>query len=235
MGGAVARQLGFEEHRFRDRTAAGEALLEALRAGDLKFDLVLAIPRGGLPVAAVIAAGLGLPLDVLVARKVGAPGQPELALGAVTRFGAYWNETVLEGVSLSERELENRERQAVEEVMRREQAYRDPSEARSVSGRRVILVDDGIATGATMAAAVGALQSAGAERIMVAVPVASANAVARIELMGADVLALLAPSDFFGVGQFYRDFGQVPDDECIAILERMRSSPSPRTDPTTAR
>ena len=229
-GQTVLRPLRSDERWFRDRAEAGEALLESVQAEGLSFDVGLAIPRGGLPVAEVVAAGLHLPLDVLIARKVGTPGQPELAMGAVTRFGAVWNESLLEALALPESELERCLRQALEEVERREAAYRGSAEALGVSGRRVLLVDDGLATGATMAAAAQAVQSAGAESVVVGVPVAPADAVERIKQLGASVVSVSTPPNFFGIGQFYQDFGQVPDEECIEILERTRGSGARHTE-----
>ena len=220
----MLRGRGRKERRFEDRSDAGRSLLEAIRAEGLTLDLVLAIPRGGLPVAAVIARSEQLPLDVLIARKVGTPGQPELAMGAVTRFGAIWNASVLELISIEPRELERRVAEEQEEVRRREAVYREPKAAVVVRDRRVLIVDDGLATGATMGAAVEAVRAAGAASVVVGVPVASLEGFTRLEAMGAQVVAVLVATDFFGVGQFYRDFRPVSEGECVESLERARRS-----------
>ncbi len=222
----MLRRRGRKERRFEDRSDAGRSLLEAIRAEGLSLDLVLAIPRGGLPVAAVIARSEQLPLDVLIARKVGTPGQPELAMGAVTRFGAIWNASVLELISIEPRELDWRVAEEQEEVRRREAVYREPKAAVVVRDRRVLIVDDGLATGATMGAAVEAVQAAGAANVVVGVPVASLEGFTRLEAMGAQVVAVFVATDFFGVGQFYRDFRPVSEAECVESLERARRSAS---------
>ncbi len=209
---------------FANRADAGRRLAAELRQrSDLALDLVLAVPRGGLLVADPIAEALGLPLDVCVARKVGVPFQQELAMGAVTRFGAVWNADVLARVKRSEAQLQAAAERAQREVERREQEIRGDAAPIDAAGKRVVLVDDGLATGATMAAAVRAVQHAVAAHVVVAIPVASGSAVGRIEALGADVMALATPSDFLGVGQFFADFGQVAEAACVAVLRRARA------------
>ena len=205
---------------FEDRDEAGARLLERLRARDTTVDLVLALPRGGLPVAAPIAEGLGCPLDVLVARKVGDPSQPELAIGAVTRLGAVWNDELLAAERLSVEQVETARRAATEEVEQRERAFRAVRPPEPVAGRRVLLVDDGLATGATMAAAVRAVQQAGAATVTVAVPVGSVQAGARLRALAVDVVAVALPEPFGAVGAFYVDFQPVSDERCLEILRR---------------
>lgn len=222
----MPRQPEFSPQRtwFVDRADAGRRLAEAVRARpDLRVDLVLAIPRGGLPVATPVAAALGVPLDVLVARKIGMPGQPELAIGAATRLGVVWNQDLLDRVRLSEEQLAAACQSAVAEVERREAAYRGSGFARPVSGLTVLIVDDGLATGATMGAAVAAAQQAGTATVLAAVPVASVDAVARIQRLGAEVVALAIPRGFMGVGQFYGDFTPVSDAACVAALQEARA------------
>ena len=166
-----------EPRRFHDRTAAGGHLLSLLQeSDDTGFDLVLAIPRGGVPVAAPLADGLLVALDILLARKVGLPGQPELAMGAVTRVGAVWNQDVIELTNLTAEALNAEQEQALAEVKWREAAYRQGRPPASIADRAVLLVDDGLATGATMAAAVQAVQRAGARDVAVAAGVASDEA-----------------------------------------------------------
>lgn len=205
---------------FPDRRAAGEALASLLAERDLQADLVLAIPRGGLEVAEPVAQRFALPLDVLVSRKVGAPQHPELALGSVTRLGAVWNEELLAAYRLPPEALERASRMELVEVERRERTYRGARPAEPVAGRRVLLIDDGLATGATMAAAIEAAARAGAAAVIVGVPVAAREALARIERLGAKVVALAAPDPFVAVGAFYDDFQPVRDERCVEILRR---------------
>ncbi len=205
---------------FRDRRAAGDALALLLEARGIRAEIVLAIPRGGLEVAEPVAERLALPLDVLVSRKVGAPGQPELALGSVTRLGSTWNRELLAMHRLSEEALRRASQDELAEVERRERVYRGTHPAAPVAGRRIVLVDDGLATGATMAAAVGAAEQAGAASVVVGVPVAAREAVARLAGLGAQVLALATPDPFVAVGAFYEDFQPVPDERCLAIMRR---------------
>ena len=205
---------------FEDRVEAGRALAKALAAHRGATDaIVLALPRGGVPVGYEIAVALGLPLDVLVVRKLGLPWQPELAMGAIASGGAIvLNEEVL-GFARGGREaLDGVLRAEREELERRERAYRGAKPPLEVAGRTGILVDDGLATGATMEAAVRALRSLGAGRIVVAVPVASPEARDRIAAVADQVVCLEAPAYFSAVGQWYRVFGQTSDAEVGELL-----------------
>ena len=210
---------------FRDREATGKALALLLTERGVEADLVLAIPRGGLEVAEPVARCFALPLDVLVSRKVGAPDQPELALGSVTRLGAVWNEEVLDARRISAETQARLSRAERDEVERRERAFRGVRAAEPVDGRRVLLVDDGLATGATAAAAVQAGLAAGAAEVVVAVPLAPRETVARLERLGAEVVAVVTPEPFGAVGAFYEDFRAVPHERCIEILRRYTSAP----------
>lgn len=203
---------------FRDRTAAGEALADHLLAQDIDVDLVLAIPRGGIAVAAPVARALGAELDVLVARKIGVPGQAELAAGAVTRLGVTWNADVLALLGATPADFTSSLTQARAELDARTAAFRAVRTPAPVAGRRVMIVDDGLATGATVAAAVGAVQAGGAASVVVAVPVASEEAVARLERLGASVIALRTPWDLVAVGAAYADFRPVSEAEAVAAL-----------------
>ena len=205
---------------FHDRREAGEELAAALLRDGISADLVLAVPRGGVIVAEPVARRLGAPLDALLARKVGAPMQPELAMGAVTRFGVVWNPNALDALYLSTGAVEQARAQAAAELQRRERAFRAVRPPETVGDHSVILVDDGLATGATVAAGVRALQSAGAAAVVVAVPVASLDAVERIEAFAVRVVALSVPHRFGAVGAFYEDFQPVSDEDCLAILRR---------------
>jgi putative phosphoribosyl transferase len=209
-------------HGFVDRTAAGLELAAAVCKLQLTPPiLVLGLPRGGVPVAYEVACALGAPLDVLVVRKVGMPGQPELALGAIASGDILVREphsaTRFDGPAGDFAELAARERV---ELKRREHAYRDGLPPLDLQGRSVILVDDGLATGATMLAAVESARKAGAAAIVVAAPVASDAA---IELLGraADQLVILqTPAFLHAIGEWYGNFEQVEDTQVRALLER---------------
>jgi len=216
---------------YADRAEAGRMLGEKLgaRARDPTV-CVLALPRGGVPVAAEVARRLDAPLDVLVVRKVGAPGQPELALGAIASGDILvMNDSLLHYFSGSDQEIAatiDRERI---ELARRERTYRGDREPVEVRDRTVILVDDGIATGATMRAAIRALRERRARRIVVAVPTAPVDACAVLRREADEVVCLDMPEPFIAVGRWYRDFGQTTDEEVRALLEGARLD---HTDPS---
>ena len=207
---------------FDDRVDAGRALAKALAGRkDLAEAIVLALPRGGVPVGYEVAQVLGLPLDVLVVRKLGLPWQPELAMGAIASGGAVvLNDEVVRYLGGRTEALEEVKRRELAELERRERAYRGDREPLVLSGRDAILVDDGLATGATMEAAVRSLRAAGSRRVLVAVPVASAEARDRIAGVADEVVCLATPMFFSAVGQWYRDFGQTTDDEVRQLLLR---------------
>jgi putative phosphoribosyl transferase len=209
-------------HRFIDRTDAGRALAGVLARyrGDTKA-VVLALPRGGVPVAYEVASAL----DVLVVRKLGVPSQPELAMGAVASGGAVvLNEDVLRYLPRGSDAVEQVKAREVQELARREISYRGDLPALQMRGRTGILVDDGLATGATMEAAVRALRSLDAKRIVVAVPVASIEARERIAAVADEVVCLQAPPFFSAVGQWYERFDQTEDDEVRELLARSRAA-----------
>jgi predicted phosphoribosyltransferase len=210
---------------FDDRVEAGRALAKALAARkDVSESIVLALPRGGVPVAFEVAQALGRPLDVLVVRKLGLPSQPELAMGAIASGGVVvLNDDVVRYLGGRADLLEDVKRRELAELERREREYRGDRAPLDVAGRDAILVDDGLATGATMDAAVRALRSAGARRVLVAVPVASGEARDRIAAVADEVVCLATPVFFSAVGQWYRDFGQTTDDEVRELLLRSAS------------
>jgi predicted phosphoribosyltransferase len=215
---------------FRDRYDAGEALAERLRefAGRPGV-VVLALPRGGVPVGYVVARQLGLPLDVFVVRKLGTPGQPELAMGAIASGGIrVLNADVVESLGIPEWAIEQVTRQEQEEMERREHQYRGDRPPLDVGGKTVILVDDGLATGSTMRAAAAALRQAGAARILVAVPVASRATCDQLREEGNEVVCATTPEPFFAVGQWYKDFAQTTDEEVRELLERTTLKDSSR-------
>jgi putative phosphoribosyl transferase len=204
---------------FEDRVDAGRALARALAAFEgAREAIVLGLPRGGVPVAAEIARSLGLPLDVLVVRKLGLPRQPELAMGAIASGGALVvNEDVLRHAG-GEDVLEQVKREELAELERRERAFRGTRPPLEVAGRTAIVADDGLATGATMEAAVRALRSLGARRVVVAVPVASHEARERIAALADQTICLETPRYFSAVGQWYRNFDQTADREVSELL-----------------
>jgi len=211
------------EQGYLDRVDAGRRLAQELRGNlpDRADALVLALPRGGLPVGYEVARDLELPLDVLTVRKLGLPIQPELAMGAIASGGLrVLNETVLRMADVDEttlREVESRERRELE---RREKAYRGDRPVRTLEGRTVILVDDGVATGSTMLAAIRAVHTQRPRSVVVAVPVASPDVVGKLRAQADQVVCPLLPRDLVAIGVWYRDFPQLTDDEARAILQR---------------
>jgi putative phosphoribosyl transferase len=204
---------------FRDRRHAGELLaarLEHLRDVD---PVILALPRGGVPVAAQVARGLDAPLDVLIVRKLGSPMQPELALGAMGEGGIrVVNEDLLERVGTSPADLEAVEQRELVEIDRRRQRYRDGRPMIDIAGRAVVIIDDGLATGATARAAVAVVRAQGAARVIVAVPVGAPDSLRNVARAADEVIALAAPAVFSAVGAWYQDFRQVEDDEVVQLL-----------------
>jgi putative phosphoribosyl transferase len=203
-----------------NRTDAGRALGVALKAYQGRNDLlVLALPRGGVPVASQIAAALNAPLDLLVVRKLGTPGHEELAMGAIASGGVrVLNRDVVRARDIGDRVIENAVARELREVERRETAYRGERVRPAVEGKCVIVVDDGLATGATMRAAVAALRLQKPSRIVVAVPVAPVETVTLLEREADEVVCLETPEPFWAIGQWYDDFPQVSDEEVRTLL-----------------
>lgn len=206
--------------RFKDRTEAGRLLGEALKAYAGRTDvIVLGLPRGGVPVAAGVARILGAPLDVCLVRKLGAPGQEELAMGAIASGGVrVLNEDVIRSLGISDGAIETEAIREGAELARREGLYRGGRPHLDVRDRAVILVDDGIATGATMLAAVRALKQMGPTSILVAVPVAPPSTLAELEREADGTVCLLPEESFLAVGYWYEDFRQTTDREVQACL-----------------
>jgi putative phosphoribosyl transferase len=211
---------------FRDRTEAGQLLAERLQEFKARADaIVLALPRGGVPVAFEIAHKLGLPLDVFVVRKLGVPGQRELAMGAIASGGVrVLNEDVLRAMPHAAATVAEVTSQETREVERRERDYRQGRPAPDVSRRLVILVDDGLATGATMLAAIAALRQKEPAKIVVAVPVCPPETLAEVERAADETVILSAPDWFRGVGQFYENFEQLSDEAVRLLLARAAES-----------
>lgn len=211
--------------RLRDRQDAGRQLAERLIHLKPKNPVVLALPRGGVPVGAEIAKALGAPLDVLVVRKIGAPGHEELGLGAVVggvEPQIVWNEEILHGVRPSQSYLDAEIENELEEIDRRTRIYRGDRTAIGTRDRTVIIVDDGIATGGTARAALRGIRQTGPKKIVLAVGVAPTDTLELLDKECDELVCLLAPRAFYAVGAHYREFGQTSDDEVIALLEAAR-------------
>ena len=207
---------------FRDRTEAGQLLAEELRHYERRPDaIVLALPRGGVPVGFEIATRLGLPLDVFVVRKLGVPGQRELAMGAIASGGIrVLNEDVLRAMPFAAETVAAITAEEMREVERRERDYRQERPPPELEQHTAILVDDGLATGATMLAAIAALRQKDPAKIVVAVPVCPPETLAEVERAADETVILFAPDWFRGVGQFYENFEQLSDEEVRDLLAR---------------
>ncbi|MBS0170992.1 MAG: phosphoribosyltransferase [Nitrospira sp.] len=205
---------------FTNREEAGELLAQEL--GAYRNDaaaILLALPRGGVVVAYQISLALHLPLDILITRKIGAPGNPEYALGAVGETGAvYWNREALAGLSLTDRDLAAAVQAQQKEVARRVALYRQGRSFPSLKDRTVILVDDGLATGATFFASVATARQAHPRRVIGAVPVGPRTTVEQARALVDQLVVLRTPDPFYAVGNFYRDFEQVEDREVLQYL-----------------
>ena len=208
--------------RFRNRTDAGRQLAEKLAAYANRPDvLVLALPRGGVRVAFELARAFGAPLDVFLVRKLGVPGYEELAMGAVATGGVrVLNDEIVRGLGISEHEIDAVVARELRELSRRDRLYRGDRPPSDVAGRTVILVDDGLATGATMRAAVQALRQQQPGRIVAAVPTASPDTCQVLKAEADDVICAIPPEPFFAVGHWYDDFTQTTDDEVRELLAR---------------
>lgn len=206
---------------FDDRTAAGRRLADLLTERGIEPDLVLGIPRGGLPVARPVADRFDVPLDVVVASKLGAPHNEELAIGAVAGDGSLWlNEELVDRLSVDDTYIE-RQRDREAEIARQKVAdYRGGDPIDDLEGRTVVLVDDGVATGATAIACLRQLRAADAAHVVLAVPVAPAEAIQTLEADADEVVVIDTPTPFIAVGHHYRQFDQVTDEEAIGYLDR---------------
>jgi putative phosphoribosyl transferase len=206
---------------IENRSVAGLALSEALESyRDQDNVLVLALPRGGVPVAYEVAKVLNAPLDLVLVRKLGAPGQKELAMGAIASDGTIvLNENIIDFLGITNTDLEKVRHSEEQELARREKAYRGDRAHPEISGKTIILVDDGVATGATIRAAVSLLRSQNPKRIVIALPVAPADIIATLRRETDEVICLSCPEPFYAIGYWYRDFTQVCDQEVRDLLE----------------
>lgn len=207
---------------FQNRVQAGQVL--ARKLGSFGFDadtLVLALPRGGVPVAFQIALALPAELDICLVRKIGVPGEDELAMGAIASGGTrVLNKSLIRHLGISPAEVEQAMAKEQREIERREHLYRDGHPAVPITGRTAILVDDGLATGASMLAAARAVRAKQPRRVVVAVPVASREACAEFRRKVDDVVCAATPEPFYSVGVWYEDFSQTSDAEVCELLER---------------
>jgi predicted phosphoribosyltransferase len=210
----------FGSRRFRNRSDAGRLLAGRLAAFRGRPDmLVLALPRGGIPVAAEVAQALDAPLDIFLVRKLGLPGQEELAMGAIASGGIrVINDEVVQSLDVPDEVIEASVADAQRELERRERLYRDGRPAADVRGRIVILVDDGLATGSTMRAAIAALRRRGPDMIIVAVPVGAVSTCEELRALADGVVCLMSPDPLYAVGVWYDDFTQVTDEDVRRIL-----------------
>ncbi len=207
----------------KNRKAAGQALAEALQEYKGRDDvIVLGLPRGGVPVAVEVAEALGAELDLMLVRKLGTPGQKELAMGAIASGGSrVMNESVVRSLNISEDAIRQVEEAERKELQRREQAYRGERPWPELANRCVILVDDGLATGATMRVAVDAVRQDNPAHLVVAVPVAPADTLEVLRKQVDNLVCLAVPEYFSAIGLWYVDFSQVSDDEVRQILGRV--------------
>jgi predicted phosphoribosyltransferase len=208
---------------YRDRSDAGRFLAGKLASyADRPDVLVLALPRGGVPVAFEVARGLHAPLDVFLVRKVGVPGHEELAMGAIASGSdqVILNEDVVTGLGIPQEVIETVAAEQRQEMRRREREYRDDRPPPDVRGQTVILVDDGLATGSSMRAAIAALRQQGPARIVVAVPVGAADTCWDLRAEADEVVCTRTPEPFYAVGLWYEDFAQTTDEEVRGLLEQ---------------
>jgi len=215
--------MGFQ--LFKDRHEGGKLLAKELARYERAEDaIVIALPRGGVVVGYDICLALALPLDVLITRKLGTPWNPELAMGAIAETGyVHMNPDVMREYHVTQAQLDREMESQKSEIQRRIQRYRGGQAMASLKGKTVILVDDGIATGATFYASIGAISKQETARLVAAVPVAPPRIVAELKGLVDEVVVLYSTEWFFGIGQFYEQFPQVDDEEVVASLETVRA------------
>lgn len=206
---------------FRDRRDAGRILAQKLSVYSGRSDMmVLALPRGGVPVAYEVALALNAPLDIFSVRKLGLPGQEELAIGAIASGGVrVLNEDIIHALSIPEEMINRVAQQELQELQRREHSYRGDRPAPDVDGKTVILIDDGLATGASMRAAVVGVRAQHPARIIIAVPTAAPETCNALEFNVDEIVCAITPEPFFGVSRWYANFSQVADEEVCILLE----------------
>lgn len=207
-------------HVFTDREDGGQQLAAALDERGVSPDVVLAVPRGGLPVGRAVADHFDVRLDVVAAKKLGAPGNPELAVGAAASDGSVWlNDSLVASLGVDDDYLASERERATATAQEKAASYRGDRPPLSLDGQTAVVVDDGVATGATMRACVAAVRNAAAERVVVGVPVGAPDTVRELDALADDVVAVDEPASFRAVGQAYRSFPQVVDDEARSYLD----------------
>lgn len=205
---------------FMDRRDAGEQLAVLMGSySGAKAAIVLGLPRGGVVPAAVVAKKLGLPLDIICSRKMGAPFNEELAIGAITDTGhCYFNSSLIEYAGIGEEYIEQIKAKEQAKALRQLALFRQGRPKRELRGKTVILVDDGLATGATMRAAIEGVKAEGAKKVVVAVPVSAVDSLEEVRDLVDDVFCVMEPPHLEAIGQFYRDFSQVEDEEVVELM-----------------
>ncbi|MGO9060270.1 MAG: phosphoribosyltransferase [Candidatus Binataceae bacterium] len=214
---------------FTDRKAAGRELAAALMRFKLESPVVLAIPRGGVPVGFEVALALQAPLDIIVARKLGAPGQHELGLGAIVDGDhpqSVLNEDIIRELGVSAQYIQKEIETELKEIRRRQATYRKGRPAVEVAGRTVIVVDDGIATGGSIRAALRGVKRMAPKKVVLAVPVAPSDTIESLRSEADEIVCLDTPEYFMAIGEFYEDFSQTNDDEVIELLEAAAHRPA---------
>lgn len=204
---------------FQDRESAGRRLATEMRERGVTPDIVLAVPRGGLPLGRVVADEFEVPLDIVAAKKLGAPGNPELAIGAAASDGSVWlNDPLISRLGVDQEYVESERERAAATASEKTETYREWA-APDLSGKRVAVVDDGVATGATIRACLAAVRNAGASEVVLAVPVGPPDTLDELESVADTVVAVERPSPFRAVGAHYQTFGQVTDAEARTYLQ----------------
>ncbi len=204
---------------FKDRRDAGKQLSKALPSYSNIFSIVLGLPRGGVVLAAEIAKELSIPLDIICPRKIGAPGNQEFAIGAITETGeGYFNQEIIEALGISPLYLKKEIEKEKEEAKRRLKVFRGPRPVLNLKGKQIVLVDDGLATGMTMKAAIATVRKLSPSKVIVAVPVAPIDTAREIQSLVDEFICLLITDNFYAVGQFYEKFPQTTDQEVIDLL-----------------
>ncbi|MEM3382720.1 MAG: phosphoribosyltransferase [Nitrososphaerales archaeon] len=208
---------------FKNRLEAGKILAEALSEYKNKDTIVLAIPRGGVVVAYEVAKALNAPLDLIIPRKIGAPDQPELAIGAVTEDGTtILNQDIIQNLKVPEEYIKAEVKRQLEEIERRIKKYLGDKPRIPIRGKIVILIDDGVATGATIKAAIASIRKREPALIVLAIPVGPKDTIRELRKYTDKVVCLMMPEPFFAIGQFYENFDQISDEEVIQILNKFR-------------
>lgn len=206
---------------FQDRISAGRQLADLMRDEGVEVDLVLGIPRGGLPAARMVADAYDAPLDVVAAKKLGAPNNPELAIGAAAADGTVWlNDDLITRLRVDDEYVERERERAKAVAAEKERTYREGRDPPTVGGKRVAIVDDGVATGATAKASIRAVRNRGADAVVVAIPVGPEETVAELRAEADAVVVVDKPASFGAIGAHYRDFGQVSDEEAMDYLRQ---------------